>query len=193
MPLLVVLLQALAAAAFGVVDLISPGTTNAAPEPTPAAIPALEQANKYQPQSMDPTRCMTFLELLVATCVDFAAVFCKAAGKGAALFLLEYADGFKASLLHCQGEGNCVAGWACAWASFLSAVCPCVGRGVSQPCNHHQGMVPSIAEEARVLQMRPRWRDSQTRWPAHITETKHRIILRSRTSVSTYRGCSRPA
>ena len=37
----------------------------------------------------------------------------EACGKGAALFLLEFADGFKASLLHCQGEGNVVAGWSC--------------------------------------------------------------------------------
>ena len=36
----------------------------------------------------------------------------EACGKGAALFLLEFADGFKASLLHCQGEGNVVAGWS---------------------------------------------------------------------------------
>ena len=35
-----------------------------------------------------------------------------ACGDGAALFLIEFADGFRASLLHCQGEGNCVAGWA---------------------------------------------------------------------------------
>ena len=37
----------------------------------------------------------------------------EACGDGAALFLLEFADGFRASLLHCQGEGNVVAGWSC--------------------------------------------------------------------------------
>ena len=36
----------------------------------------------------------------------------QAAGEDAALFILEYADGFRATLLHCQGPGNVVAGWA---------------------------------------------------------------------------------
>ena len=35
-----------------------------------------------------------------------------AAGDGAALFLLEYADGFEAALLHGQGAGSLVGGWA---------------------------------------------------------------------------------
>lgn len=40
------------------------------------------------------------------------AAFREAAGADAALCLLEYSDGFKAALLHGQGEGSCFSGWA---------------------------------------------------------------------------------
>ena len=36
----------------------------------------------------------------------------EAVGQGAALFLIECTDGFKPALLHAQGEGSVVAGWA---------------------------------------------------------------------------------
>ena len=35
-----------------------------------------------------------------------------ACGSDAALFLLEYTDGFRAALLHWQGKGSIVGGWA---------------------------------------------------------------------------------
>lgn len=51
-------------------------------------------------------------------------------GSDAALFLIEYTDGFKSSLLHCQGGGNVVAGWSFAAKikgqdELVSCCCEC--------------------------------------------------------------------
>jgi hypothetical protein len=56
-------------------------------------------------------------------------------GDKAALFMLEYADGFRASLLHCQGQGNVVAGWA--YAASIA--------GVAEPvaCSYNGNEAPN--------------------------------------------------
>ena len=47
-----------------------------------------------------------------ATGANAAAAMSTAVGSDAALFLIEYTDGFRAALLHGQGEGNLINGWA---------------------------------------------------------------------------------
>jgi hypothetical protein len=43
---------------------------------------------------------------------EAAAAVAAVVGSDAVLFLLTYSDGFTAALLHCQGEGNVIGGWA---------------------------------------------------------------------------------
>jgi hypothetical protein len=59
----------------------------------------------------------------------------QACGADAALFLIEYADGFRASLLHCQGAGNVVAGWA-----YSARV---EGEAALQACSYNGNEAPN--------------------------------------------------
>ena len=90
-------------AAMGVVDLVNPGEPSryrwrlGCILPRVSAMPLRTGATNSAPEATP----------------DVVPPLEEACGDGAALFLLEFADGFKASLLHCQGEGNVVAGWSC--------------------------------------------------------------------------------
>ena len=89
-------------AAMGVVDLVNPGEPSryrwrlGSILPRVSAMPLRTGATNSAPEATP----------------DVVPPLEEACGDGAALFLLEFADGFKASLLHCQGEGNVVAGWS---------------------------------------------------------------------------------
>lgn len=54
-------------------------------------------------------------------------------GKEAALFLIECADGFTCALLHTQGEGSLVNGWA--YAASVAGEVSAMGYNANEPPN----------------------------------------------------------